>query len=49
MKSRLKSCLSAGSIAENDVPVPRVSKGPYAHESTWPQVDTTPSCFFECS
>lgn len=31
---------SVGSIAENDVPVPRVSKGPYAHEANWPKVET---------
>ena len=30
---------SVGSIAENDVPVPRVSKGPYNNEPSWPQVE----------
>lgn len=30
---------SVGSIAENDVPAPRTSTGPYANETGWPSVE----------
>jgi hypothetical protein len=51
---------SISSIDENDVPVPRVSTGPYANQTTWPQVeidfataitwqDMQVECFCECA
>lgn len=30
---------SVGSVAENDVPAPRVHTGPYANQTSWPSVE----------